>query len=105
MAAQLGYCGLDRGRQPLAGDEIRSCWEAWPAGAEATTIVPLTIRPAAGTADRLPPREFIEVDGRAPDPEFAAEPELPAGGTPLMNSGPPPPPVEPGWSLWAELEG
>ena len=28
VAAQLGYCGLDRQRQPLRGDEIRACWEA-----------------------------------------------------------------------------
>ncbi|HEY8438317.1 MAG TPA: hypothetical protein VIK65_06855 [Candidatus Limnocylindrales bacterium] len=27
VAARLGYCGLDRGRQPLAGDEVRACWE------------------------------------------------------------------------------
>ena len=26
--AQLGYCGLDRERRPLRGDEIRACWEA-----------------------------------------------------------------------------
>jgi hypothetical protein len=24
----LGYCGLDRGRSPLVGDEIRACWTA-----------------------------------------------------------------------------
>jgi len=23
----LGYCGLDRDRSPLRGDEIRPCWE------------------------------------------------------------------------------
>ena len=28
VAAQLGYCGLDRQRQPLRGDEIRACWES-----------------------------------------------------------------------------
>ena len=22
----LGYCGLDQGRSPLVGDEIRACW-------------------------------------------------------------------------------
>jgi hypothetical protein len=27
VAAQVGYCGLDRRRQPLVGDEIRACWE------------------------------------------------------------------------------
>lgn len=31
VAAQLGYCGLDRHRRPLRGDEIRACWEAAPA--------------------------------------------------------------------------
>jgi len=24
----LGYCGLDRTRSPLRGDEIRACWES-----------------------------------------------------------------------------
>ena len=23
----MGYCGLDRHRQPLEGDEVRACWE------------------------------------------------------------------------------
>ena len=26
VAARIGYCGLDRDRKPLAGDEIRGCW-------------------------------------------------------------------------------
>jgi hypothetical protein len=50
------------------------------------TIVPLTIRPAATIDDRAPQREFIELEGR---------------GTASQA----PPPSEPGWSLWAELEG
>ena len=45
VAAQLGYCGLDRTRQPLTGTEIRGCWEAWPAG-EAIPVAPLSIGPA-----------------------------------------------------------
>jgi len=28
VAAQIGYCGLDRRRLPLAGTELRGCWEA-----------------------------------------------------------------------------
>ena len=28
VAASVGYCGLDRRRTPLRGDEIRPCWEA-----------------------------------------------------------------------------
>lgn len=27
MAVSVGYCGLDRARLPLRGDEIRECWE------------------------------------------------------------------------------
>jgi hypothetical protein len=33
VAAQIGYCGLDRQRLPLAGTEIRGCWEAGAARA------------------------------------------------------------------------
>ena len=32
MAAQIGYCGLDRQRLPLRGDEVRACWEAADTG-------------------------------------------------------------------------
>ncbi|MEK6721713.1 MAG: hypothetical protein AABZ33_13750 [Chloroflexota bacterium] len=28
MAPGIGYCGLDRRRLPLLGNELRSCWEA-----------------------------------------------------------------------------
>ena len=28
VAARIGYCGLDRRRLPLAGTELRGCWEA-----------------------------------------------------------------------------
>jgi hypothetical protein len=28
VAGSLGYCGLDRRRLPLHGDELRGCWEA-----------------------------------------------------------------------------
>ena len=27
VAAQIGYCGLDARRLPLAGSELRGCWE------------------------------------------------------------------------------
>jgi len=27
VAARTGYCGLDRRRLPLLGDEVRPCWE------------------------------------------------------------------------------
>jgi len=28
VAGQSGYCGRDRGRSLIQGDEIRPCWEA-----------------------------------------------------------------------------
>jgi hypothetical protein len=115
VAGQLGYCGLDRTRQPLTGDEIRGCWEAWPAGATRTETAP-TIGPARPIAEVHRHVEFIEVRGGAAsgatagaaagaattllaDVAEAAEAadEQPASTTPY-------PPDEPGWSLWGELD-
>ena len=48
VALQFGYCGLDRRRLPLIGDEIRPCWEAAEVvadgEAEASTRVPALAR-------------------------------------------------------------
>jgi len=46
----LGYCGLDRDRSPLRGDEIRPCWEAGSDAFETergglTDLVVLPLRP------------------------------------------------------------
>jgi hypothetical protein len=30
IAKNLGYCGLDRSRGALTGEELRPCWEAKP---------------------------------------------------------------------------
>ena len=27
VVANVGYCGLDRRRSPLRGDEVRACWD------------------------------------------------------------------------------
>lgn len=74
MAAQLGYCGLDRQRKPLRGDEIRGCWEA--AVAPPKVPEPVRRRPLpAGVEmdlDRTPVRrlEFVEVGASLePEPE------------------------------------
>ncbi len=98
MAAQLGYCGLDRTRQPLSGEEIRGCWEAWASGAEAATVVPLTIVAARTDAERKRPLEFVEVDG-------ASEPiEDEEVATVAPQARPIAPAREPGWSLWGDLD-
>jgi hypothetical protein len=115
VAGSLGYCGLDRRRQPLAGDEIRECWEARPSGADLTLAVGAAARIAAEeaiAAGRAAPLEFIEVHGRlasepvAPSPEPAApsvEPSVPSPDGPAFVP-PAGPPAEPGWNLWGDLE-
>jgi hypothetical protein len=116
VAGTLGYCGLDRRRQPLAGDEIRECWEAWPGGADPTLAAAaaaagMTAAGEATAAGRVAPLEFIEIHGRlgsepiVPGSETTPSPELIA---PDPDSPPfvPPlgPPAEPGWSLWGDLD-
>jgi hypothetical protein len=116
VAGSLGYCGLDRRRQPLTGDEIRACWEALAGGADA----PLVTTAAIGTADddpsapgRAAPLEFVEVHGRlASEPalpsleptEAGLEPAAPSADSPAFVSPPLPPPGEPPWSLWGDLD-
>jgi hypothetical protein len=112
VAGQLGYCGLDRTRQPLTGEEIRGCWEAWPAGATQPDTPP-TIGPARPIPEGPRHVEFIEVGGSAAgggagsaaagsasaviaEVADASGEERPA--TPVF------PPDQPGWSLWGELD-
>jgi hypothetical protein len=70
VAAQLGYCGLDRQRRPLRGDEIRGCWEAAIVPLEGTTTPVHRTPPVAPDIefDRTPVRrlEFVEVATTAP---------------------------------------
>ncbi|MGK2851076.1 MAG: hypothetical protein ACSLFN_09230 [Candidatus Limnocylindrales bacterium] len=91
VAANLGYCGLDRGRQPLDGGEIRSCWEAGDAATSAPVLAVTTATPRA----RL---DFVEIG--VPTMSRAERGERAAGaaiGSPSL-----PAPGEPGWSLWGD---
>jgi hypothetical protein len=91
VAGGLGYCGLDRRRTPLNGDEIRACWEAASATEPATE--PIRDRTPSFLAGRegRPRLEFVPV-------ESAAAPDVPL----------PPParaPVESAdGGLWADLD-
>lgn len=59
VAAGIGYCGLDRGRAPLRGDEIRGCWEDPPpvvpseATSEGTALVGAAVGAPAQPASAL----------------------------------------------------
>ncbi|HEU0237253.1 MAG TPA: hypothetical protein VFR14_12510 [Candidatus Limnocylindrales bacterium] len=91
VAGTLGYCGLDRRRTPLAGDEIRACWEAAPA-----------LEPAAEPVrDRTP--SFLA--GREPRPRLDF---VPLDGPAAPDAAPPPaarPPTTPSdGGLWADLD-
>jgi hypothetical protein len=60
VAVNLGYCGLDRGRSPLRGDEIRPCWDGIPAGdGEALSGEPTLLVPVQSLGAGL----FGELDG------------------------------------------
>jgi hypothetical protein len=115
VAAQLGYCGLDRQRLPLRGDEIRPCWEA-RAGAvyEEPVIAVEPVHRLRSVAPMTPDDrtnvrrlEFVPV-GEPPDPAprpraaKAAATELGPASTPV--SAAPPANPEPRWSLWGDLE-
>jgi hypothetical protein len=64
----IGYCGLDRTRRPLRGDEIRGCWEGRPAPVEDDTVkVAGPARPVSDAHARL--RQFVPLEGLASRPE------------------------------------
>ena len=97
MAGQLGYCGLDRQRAPLQGDEIRPCWEAADAASVTVAALPGVgpVWPLETVDDRTAVRElqFVEVE---PSPS-AADPVAPVVAAPPL-------PAEPSWSLWGDAE-
>ncbi|MFL5678888.1 MAG: hypothetical protein ACJ77V_06205 [Chloroflexota bacterium] len=117
VAAQVGFCGLDRQRRPLHGDEIRPCWESRPDVPEtpAAGIPRGAATPAASVEDRTPVRrlEFVEVGTGAPLPAGRASAGAPMPASRSVNvdddavSDPPSPvpSAEMRWSLWGDLEG
>jgi hypothetical protein len=40
VASRVGFCGLDRRRAPLQGDEVRACWEDGAVAAPPDPITP-----------------------------------------------------------------
>ena len=113
VAAQIGYCGLDRRRGPLRGDEIRECWESLDAPGSPGTPARPTLGPAAGWAlapdlDRTPVRlrDFIEVRVNlardiADHPSAAGQDDEPRDqpDPAVSTSG-----MDARWSLWGDAE-
>jgi len=125
VAAQLGYCGLDRQRRPLRGDEIRACWEAShiPVEIAAGEGAKPAYAPAGLDGARTPVRrlEFVEVRSGPPRSRERAirgataappAPSASASSGIAADAGPPDivdrpitvSPAEPGWSLWGDTE-
>ena len=104
VATRIGYCGLDRDRAPLAGDEIRGCWVAVPAIAmdvETTTTPDRNVEFA-------PPRlilGFVPVEGATAAAGGAGEPTpVTIAVAPLQPTlVPSPAPADDGM-LWSDLE-
>jgi hypothetical protein len=68
VALGIGYCGLDARRAPLAGDEIRPCWEP----------IALGTKPALGETVLLP-------EPLAPDAIVRADPDGLGGISPARR--------------------
>jgi hypothetical protein len=112
VAAQVGYCGLDRARRPLRGDEIRACWEARLATDDppASGIPRSAPTPSTVVVDRTPVRrlEFVEVGMVVARPSRTPVESLVDDGAdavPEPAPVPEPGPPETRWSLWGDLEG
>jgi hypothetical protein len=105
VAGQLGYCGLDRARAPLTGDEIRPCWE--PAEATGTSIPALPgvgqVWPLEAIDDGtlVRPLEFVEIEPRriATIDASAIPPDAVPGKTPIGPAA-----AGERWSFWSDLE-
>jgi hypothetical protein len=94
VAARIGYCGLDRDRLPLAGDEIRACWVGRPllvedeppvAADEPTVAPPLSTEPylsgfvPVGPPPVIPPRPVQRAPVEPPPPPVAGPAPAPDG--------------------------
>jgi len=96
----MGYCGLDRRRAPLIGDEIRACWEGGPFSM-APTIPAARARLAVIDGAPVHQIEFVEVTAGATGASADQAADDAAGDDapePVLQM----PPDEPRWSLWEE---
>jgi len=104
VAARIGYCGLDRERRPLAGDEIRGCWDGIALAEEddsAPADVTLPVIEAPYVRGFVPVDELLAEVVLVPPTEAAPTPEpLPVTPPAVVAALPPSDGM-----LWADLEG
>jgi hypothetical protein len=63
LATDVGYCSLDRRRQPLTGRELRACWTQAPASAQSPGAVRGAERsPTVREEPAQPRRGFVPLD-------------------------------------------
>jgi hypothetical protein len=104
VAARIGYCGLDRGHDPLTGAEVRSCWEGRPLVLEDEAPSPAPV--VAGDAIAPRPDElylsgFVLVDAL---PVAVAGPPEPGPVLPVETPIVAEPVPAPEGMLWSELD-
>lgn len=90
MAGQLGYCGLDRKRAALTGDELRGCWQSIPGDnrpPDSTPWASRVIDPASG--GRRSRVDFVPIGEADPPLARAGDGTGPAGrgGGPVADAG------------------
>lgn len=77
VAARVGFCGRDRRREPLLGDEVRACWEDGAVPLEPEPPLPglldlLTVRARGEPAGPEEAAPAMRRPARSADPDAAA---------------------------------
>jgi hypothetical protein len=98
VAARVGFCGLDRKRRPLQGDEVRACWEdgAVPVPPDPATPGLLDLLTVAALGEPA----LLDRDGASPAVADDAAEERPAA----RHLGAPSATPSGSRRLWVEVE-
>jgi hypothetical protein len=105
VAARYGFCGLDRKRGPLRGDEVRACWQdaAIPVPPDPATpglLDLLTVAPLGGEWAGEAPTAGPRAEGGQPVPDAVrAEPVRPPPSARSAETD-----GRSGRRLWVEVE-
>lgn len=100
LAADVGFCALDRKRRPLTGRELRGCWAERPAAAEPQATATAQQNDPLGA-----PRQTRSVRGFVPVDEIASlPPRDSAVPAPILLLGEPGEPWETRTSLFGESD-